>query len=460
MSVKGWSPGQALRWLEDHYSAEADPRPAAAVRRLDRVQGTLGLLGDPQVSYPVIHVTGTNGKGSTCRMISALLAANGLSVGTFTSPHLDRVNERITWGGEPIEDAELAEVLAAVALAEEHLGVRSTWFEVLTAAAFRWFADVAVDLAVVEVGLGGRHDATNTADGQVTVITNVAMDHAELIGPTRADIATEKAGIIKAGARVIQGQDDPELETLLRAAAREAGAGDPLVAGRDFGGRGYPPDWSGLLDRVATGTRSNRSSSAFGGHRADLFTPTGAYADVMLGPAGAYQVANAATALVSAEAFLDVALAPEVVRLALGGVRVPGRMDLVGGRPPVILDGAHNPAGGLAARSALDELVEAPIVLVVGLLGGRDPAEMLMALGADRVRAVVACAPPSPRARPAAEVAAAAASLGAASQACSSVEKALEQAQTMAGEDGVVWVAGSLYLVAEARRILADAGGF
>ncbi len=160
----------------------------------------------------MVHITGTNGKGSTARILTELFMANGLTVGTYTSPILERVNERLARDGVPIDDEELIEVLGALALIEPMLGARPTRFELLTAAAFRWFADIAVDVAVVEVGLGGRWDATNVVQPEVAVITNVSYDHVEVLGPTLRDIATEKAGIMKPGCRLILGVEfDPEL---------------------------------------------------------------------------------------------------------------------------------------------------------------------------------------------------------------------------------------------------------
>src|SRR4051812_24049651 len=173
-------------------------------------------MGEPQRTYPVVHLTGTNGKGSTARILTSLLVAKGLSIGTYTSPHLERLNERLAWNGEPISDGALAEVIEAVALVEPMLSSPPTYFDILTAGALRWFADIAVDAAVVEVGLGGRWDATNVADGIVALVTNVALDHAEVIGPTRADIAREKAGIIKPGASLVLGETDPELVPIFR----------------------------------------------------------------------------------------------------------------------------------------------------------------------------------------------------------------------------------------------------
>src|SRR5437763_13509887 len=208
----------ALAYLDDHVNLETDASARAAVKRLDRVGRLVELLGEPQKAYPVLHLTGTNGKGSTARILTALLVAKGLSTGTYTSPHLERFNERIAWNGEPISDGALVEVLESVAGIEVVLDSPPTVFEILTTAAFRWFADVAVDAAVVEVGLGGRWDATNVADGQVAVVTNVSLDHAETIGPTLADIATEKAGIVKPGSTLILGESDPPLADIFRGA--------------------------------------------------------------------------------------------------------------------------------------------------------------------------------------------------------------------------------------------------
>ena len=158
-----------------------------------------------------MHITGTNGKGSTAQIATRLLEAHGLTVGTYTSPHLQRINERIAVNGEPIADDDLADAIRAIADAEALAGVEPSYFEILTAAAYRWFADVAVDVVVAEVGLLGRWDATNVADGQVAIVTNVALDHTEYAGPTRLDIAREKAGIVKPGASLVLGETDPEL---------------------------------------------------------------------------------------------------------------------------------------------------------------------------------------------------------------------------------------------------------
>src|SRR3990170_2390020 len=246
-------------------------------------------MGDPQHAYPVIHVTGTNGKGSTSQMITRLLMANGLTVGTYTSPHLERVNERITRNSEPIDDDDFAEQIAAVVDLEGLTGVRPSYFEAVTAAAFRWFADVAVDVVVAEVGLLGRWDATNIVDAQVAVVTNIGMDHNEFAGPTLEDIAREKAGIIKADSAAVIGETDPDLVAVL---ASEPAA-TQLFRDTDF----------------ATGT----NQLALGGRLVDLRTPTTIYPEVFVPLHGAYQGDNASIALTATEAFFAAPLDPEVV---------------------------------------------------------------------------------------------------------------------------------------------------
>ena len=426
----------ALAWLAGHVNLEADRSPAAAARRLDRIAQLVGFMGDPQHAYPVIHLTGTNGKGSTARMVTSLLVARGLSVGTYTSPHLERLNERMAWSGEPIPDADLAGVLSAVADLEPLLDRQPTHFEVLTAAAFRWFADVAVDAAVVEVGLGGRWDATNVADGQVAVVTNISLDHAETIGPTLSDIAREKAGIVKPGSTLVLGETDPELA--------------PIFTG-------------GRAERVWERNRHfgcEASRLALGGRAVDLFTPEARYPDVFVPAHGAFQGENAALAVAATEAFFGAAASPEVVEAGFAAVHLPGRLEVVRHSPLCILDGAHNPAGARAAAAAIDEAFGhlGSRVLVVGMVSGRDPAEMLRSMRADKARCVIACPPPSPRALPAAEVAAGARALGATAQAVGSVPEAVDVALAEASADDLVLVTGSLYVVGAARSWLRGQG--
>jgi dihydrofolate synthase/folylpolyglutamate synthase len=426
----------ALAYLADHVDLERDKAPAAAARRLDRIRRLVELMGDPQDSYPVLHLTGTNGKGSTARMLTALLVERGLSVGTYTSPHLQRLSERLAWNGEPISDDQLVEVIEGVAGLELLLDSRPTYFEILTAAAFRWFADVAVDVAVVEVGLGGRWDATNVASADVAVVTNVSLDHAETIGPQLSDIAREKAGIVEPGATLVLGETDPTLAGVFHA----AGAGQ--VWERD----------------VEFGCAANRL--AHEGRLVELWTPGARYHDVYLPVHGSFQGENAAIAVAAAEAFFGSPLDAEVVSDGMAAVRLPGRLEVVARNPICVLDGAHNPAGARASAAAVDETFAgvAGRILVVGLLQGREPTEMLAALGASQARLVVACPPPSPRALPPEEVAAAAESLGVAAEVADSVAEGVALALGLATTEELVLVSGSLYVVGAARAALTGDG--
>jgi dihydrofolate synthase / folylpolyglutamate synthase len=401
---------------------------------LDAMRRLVDALGHPETASPAIHVTGTNGKTSTARCLSALLSAKGLRVGTFTSPHLERINERLAAAGEPISDADLAQVLAHLAGIEPLLGegARLSWFEILTGAALLWFADRPVDVAVYEVGLGGRWDATNVVDAGVAVVTNIGLDHVEFLGPTRADVAGEKAGIIKPGATLILGERDPELLPIFEREDPEA----LWWAGRDYD--------------------CTRNDLAVGGRVLTLRTPEAVYEDVWLDLHGSYQGDNFAAALAAAEAFFGSPLDDGLVREAAATVRSPGRLEIVGHEPLVLLDGAKNLEGAHRAAAAVaEEFGTRSLILVVGMLQGKDPEGMLRALGAGRSRLVVTCPPPSPRAQSSATVAAAAARIGVETVAADSVPEALEVAFGRAEPDDLILVTGSLYVVGAARSALA-----
>jgi dihydrofolate synthase / folylpolyglutamate synthase len=433
---------EMVAWLDGHTDYELAMPTRVGAPTLDRIRAWCRLLGDPERSCPVIHITGTNGKGSTAKILTELLMADGLTVGTYTSPNLSRVNERLARNGEPIDDDELAEVLGSLASIEPMLTERSTRFEILTAAAFRWFADSPVDVAVIEVGLGGRWDATNVVDPDVAVITNVSYDHVEILGPTLVDIATEKAGIIKPGCRVVVGETAPELLAVFAAAARECGAAEMWVRGVEFD--------------------CTDSQVAVGGRVLDLRTPGAHYPEVYLSLHGAHQADNAACALAAAEAFFGTPLAPDVVEHALGTVLVPGRFEIVGRSPVVVLDGAHNVAGAHAlARALMAELaLDDETVALIGMLQGRDPSAMLEALRPAGVRTVVACTAPSPRALPAASIAEAARALGLVALAADTVGDALNLAMARLSPTGTLVVTGSLYVVADARELLLGSTQF
>ncbi|MGZ8753016.1 MAG: bifunctional folylpolyglutamate synthase/dihydrofolate synthase [Acidimicrobiia bacterium] len=437
-------PHDARAWLDAHVNLEtgvgvsAGPSRRATAPTLDRIRALVELLGSPQLSYQVVHVTGTNGKTSVARMTASLLAATGLSVGSFTSPHLRTVNERISWNGEPISDAELDALLSLVAELEPALAERGldrpSWFEILTAVALTWFADIAVDVAVVEVGLGGTWDSTNVVDAAVAVVTNVSIDHVEYLGPTRADIASEKAGIIEPGATLVLGETDPELV--------------PIFAGRDperimLRGR----DFEVVTDRVA-----------HGGRLVDFRTPGASYDELLVPLHGAYQAVNASTALTAAECFIGRPLDSDVVEAACRTFSSPGRLEVVGHQPLVLLDGAHNVAGAHALVDALaEEFPEAARTLVVGLLREKNPHEMLAALAAVGAAQVVCCRAPSPRALDPGAIAAAAIDLGVDPRrvhVAELVSEGLARSLAVTPPEGEVVVTGSLYVVGAARSVL------
>ncbi len=403
---------------------------------LDRMAELARLMGDPQDCYPVLHITGTNGKGSTARMITSLLVAMGLHVGTYTSPNVERINERLAWDDEPIGDQELAEVLEAVARLEPVMREPPHRFEILTAAAYRWFADVAVDAAVVEVGLGGLWDATNVATGAVAVVTNVSLDHVEILGPSVVDIAGEKAGIVKPGSTLVLGETAPELAAIFES----AGASTVWKRGPDF--------------------NCDVNQMAHGGRLLELRTPGGTYPEVYLPLHGAHQGDNAACALAAAEAFFGSPLDPAVVEAGFAAARSPGRMEVVGHSPLCLLDSAHNPAGAEALGTAMREEFAAAgrATVVIGLLRGKDPAEMLERLGTEIIARVIACPPPSPRALPPGEVAQAAMRLGLLSETAPSATEVVRRALADARPDDTILVTGSMYVVGEARRLLVRPG--
>ena len=419
----------ALAYLDEHASYDKTGRienPST-----DSITALCAAMGDPQHAQPVIHVTGTNGKGSTVQMISRLLMAQGLTVGTYTSPHLERINERIKRNGEPIADEDFADQIAAIAAIEILIGVRPTYFEAVTAAAFRWFADVAVDVAVVEVGMLGRWDATNIVDSQVAVVTNIALDHTEFAGPALADIAREKAGIIKPGSAAVIGETDPELVQIFR----DEGGATTLVRGMDF--------------------ETIDNSLAVGGRALDLRTPTTIYSDVFLPLHGAHQGENASVALAAVETFFAAPLAEDVVHEGFANVEMPGRFEVMGVQPLTIVDGAHNPPGADVCASVFfgDFHPEGRRILIVGTL--RDPDEMVAALRADEFDVVHACTAPSPRGVAGVEVARAARRLGCGDvYVHNSVEAACKAALGSADGDDAILVAGSIYVAGDARPAL------
>ena len=430
---------EAAQWLDGHIDYESKMPSRRSLPTLDRMRELCHLMGNPERTYPSVHLTGTNAKGSTAAMVTSLFASMGLSVGTYTSPNLASINERIARNGEPIDDDSLASVLSTLAVLEDLASGRPTRFELLTAAALAWFADVAVDAAVVEVGVGGTWDATNVVDGQVAVVTNVSYDHTEVLGPTLEGIALDKAGIIKQGAIAVVGETDPTLVSIIETRAKEAGAEAVWVAGRDFACR---------VNRLAVG-----------GRVVDIDTPGGSYSEVLVSLHGPHQGRNAACALSATEAFFGRPLDDDVVEDALGSVKVPGRLEVVGRQPLVLIDGAHNVAGMEALAAALIEgfSVQGQTVAVIGMLTGRDPMAMLSAIAPIGIATLYACAPNSPRAIAPEVVAEAGRALGLEVETCGSVAEAVGAARPHVSADGMLLVTGSLYVVADARALLLGA---
>ena len=338
---------------------------------LSRISAIMDLLGEPQRAYPVIQVTGTNGKSSTARMIASLLRALGLRTGLYTSPHLVDMRERIEIDGEPISAHDFMQVAGDVApfiatvdsRVEEEGGTPVTYFETLTAIAYAAFADAPVDVAVVEVGVGGTWDATSVCQPQVAVVTRVAMDHADILGDRIDLIAGEKAGIIKEGCFAVIGDQDPDAAEVLQTRVDEVGV---------------PAAWEGkafaVLDRTV----------AVGGQVLTLQGLAGTYDDVFVPLFGEHQSRNAAIALAATEAFVGggaLALDADSVREGFADVTSPGRLEVVRRGPTVIIDAAHNPAGAEALADALSEsFAFTHLVGVVAVLADKDVAGILRAL--------------------------------------------------------------------------------
>ena len=419
---------EALRFLDQHINLEARAGYFEDLS-LNSMEKLMELSGDPHTAFRSIHVTGTNGKGSTATMIARLLQAHGLRVGRYSSPHLDSITERIEINGEPIDRDLFAEEVLALGNVAEMSEYPASYFELLTAAAYRIFAVEGVEVAVVEVGVLGRFDATNVIDADVAVVTNIGTDHTTKEGDWRRNIAGEKVGIAKPNSTLIVGETDPELLDIFEG----EGAASLLLAGRDFE----------LVE----------DQPAVGGRLVDIRTVKGLYEDVFVAVHGSHQAINASIALTAAEAFFEAALPDDVVAEAFGELALPGRVEVVAKEPIVVLDGAHNPE----AAAALDETLAAafgaasPRVFVLATTKPRDPADFIADVGIGQGDYVIGAPVNSPRAVSPAEIAEAASAVGATAEAADDVAEALDRARILAGVEGLVVVTGSLYLVGEAR---------
>ncbi|MCH6229430.1 bifunctional folylpolyglutamate synthase/dihydrofolate synthase [Microbacterium sp. CFH 31415] len=416
--------------------------------RVERTRRVLELLDDPQKTYRVVHVTGTNGKTSTSRIIESLVRAHGLRTGLFTSPHLARFTERIMVDGEPIADGAVAdawdEIEPFVALVDAELEAAGdaplTFFELLTVLAFVAFADAPIDVLVLEVGMGGSWDSTNTADGDVAVFTPIDIDHADRLGDTIAEIAAVKAGIIKDGAAVVSARQDPAAERVLRDAAAAHGA-SIAFEGEDFG----------LAEQRL----------AVGGQQITVRGLAGTYDEEYLPLYGGHQGFNAALAIAAVEALIggaSQAIAGAVLTEGLARATAPGRLQLVGVAPTVLVDAAHNPHGARALVAALRESFDFDEWgVVLGVLGDKDAAGIVAEL-APVASHVFATAPASERAEHADRLADLAESHELPVTVYDDLAQAAEAARAWGADSArrAVIIAGSVVLAGEAIT-LADA---
>jgi len=416
---------------------------------LDRIAAFTELLGEPQKAYPVVHLTGTNGKTSTSRMVDTLIRATDLRTGRFTSPHVESMTERISIDGEPLTEQQFLDAyndVAAIArLADEDALHPLSFFEMVVGMAYAAFANAPVDAAVIEVGMGGAWDATNVADATVAVILPIAVDHAAYLGARPVDIAREKAGIIKPGSTVVSAIQAEDVAAVIAARAAEVGA-TLLWEGRDFGVTARVPAVGGQMLRLQ-GLRRE-------------------YDEVFVPLYGAHQAQNAAVALAAVEAFVgEEPLDADLVRAAFEEVTSPGRLEVVRRSPTIVLDAAHNPHGAAAVVAALeDSFTFSPLIGVLGVMADKD-YEGVLAAFEPAMAAVVCTQNTTARGLPAEQLAEVARGVFGIDRVYVEprLDDALDRAATLAEEGGVfgeaigsggVLVTGSVVTVGEARRML------
>lgn len=417
-----------------------DMSGARAELGLVRMHALLDAIGHPESAYWTVHVAGTKGKGSTAAMIERVLRAAGLRSGLYTSPHLHTFRERIRMGGRCISQADMAALTGFLRPVAGAMPDRPSTFEIITTLALTYFARQHADAAVLEVGLGGRLDATNVVTPRVAVITSISYDHMAVLGHTLTEIAAEKAGIIKAGIPVVSSPQNPEALAVIERVCSEKGARLTLV-GRD------------VEYTVLEATRA--------GVRVGVRGP-GYVHDVRLPLMGEHQAANAATAVAALEVLRGqgVAITDRHIRQGLSALRWPGRLEIVGHNPFIVVDGAHNVDSAQKLRAALDRFfplqgAEAcrPRVLVLGMSADKAVDGILQELvsGADAV--IVTCAS-HPRAAPLDRLQAAAAPHATTVLAIPKVVDALAKARDLAGDNGVICASGSLFVVADVRALV------
>jgi dihydrofolate synthase / folylpolyglutamate synthase len=405
---------------------------------LSRILSLATLLSDPQLTYPSIHVTGTNGKGTTALIAAELACAHGLTTGLYTSPHLVSVRERLSICGVDISEEEFAEeyehLLPYLLLVDGKSEDQVTYFEALSALAYLWFADKPVGLGVFEVGMGGTWDATNLVRGDVAVFTPIALDHPEL-GSTIAQVAGEKAGIVKEGTVAVSREQDDEALRVIEARCTDIGA-ELRLEHRDFE----------VEERLR----------ALGGQSLHIRGVRATYEDLFLPMFGEHAARNAAAAIVAVESLLDKPLDDDTTREALANVRWPGRLEIVARHPTILLDGAHNPAGAEALAVALREFfIWDRLHLVISISANKDAAGIIRPL-ADLADIAYAAKNASERAGDALVIAEEFGALDKPVEVFDSVAAAVDAARASADEADLIVVTGSLYTVADAHRALGE----
>lgn len=435
-----------MKTLDQVLDALYARRPESQIEpRLDATRRAVELMGDPQRNYRIVHITGTNGKTSTARIIERILREHGLRTGRLTSPHLIRFNERIALDGEPVEDQRIIDVYnenqLILELVDQELEAagkpKLTFFEAYTALAFQLFSDAPIDVLVLEVGIGGEWDASNVADGDVCVFTSIGLDHRKILGDTIEEIAATKSGIIKPGSVVVSNSQPPTVEAILRDRANDT----CLVAGKEFAVIEAGPD--------GYGTRFSVQGSF------------GSYPQLWMPIIGAHQAENAATAIVAVEQFLGRGIADEVLRSALADAVSPGRLHVVSKEPLVVLDGAHNPPGLASLRESIrDHFAAGNAVGVVGMLADKDVFSSAQELVGVFERLIVT-SPDSERSMSAKDLASIFEDAGVlVDEVIEDYREAYERASRLGQENlSPVFVTGSLYLVGAVLGYLQERDG-